>query len=563
MSTANPEPGGLSDHRGDAAPPAAPSDRVRGSAVNLPLRVWVVAVIAALIHMMPFWHAQLSTRPGYEFTGNLTISPDYMQYRVWERLAVREGPIVSNTFTTQPNRPHLPVLYYWAVGHTARILGVRPEFVYAYSGALFAIILAILVWVFVQRFLADAVMRWWVFVAIMFGGGLGGHLKLLESTPVLGQIAAVRRWLIDPIAPWPVFEEYRSHYIFKALFDSHFLLLWIVALLGILALARALERYTPARAALAAAAFAVMTLLHVYEGVTLLAIAAAVVAVSWRHPVERRTAMRLVAWTGAGVAATYAALGMLFARSGMPLPEWRAVNILFSIVVIAFPIAWWLMAIGLRDYWLRAGPSERFLVAWGAACTVLTLSGPFYPYPDRGTLTMPVPVLIIAGAIFAARFGRPTRMALVIAIAVFAAGPTWQLARGWYFSGFRADAPFMFLSPDHRAVVDELAARATTADVLLAEPPDLLWLAPEHPGRLYLGHFFLTPHYREKREALERAMLEPDSLGALLQRSGARWVFAGAGRDVGRVGLIPGLTAVKRGAAGTLFEVRRTPPGGD
>lgn len=560
MSTARPEPAGSSDNRSDDVSAAAPSGR--RSALGLPLRVWAVAVVAALIHMLPFWHAQLSTRPGYEFTGNLTISPDYMQYRVWERLAVREGPIVSNTFTTEPNRRHLPVVYYWAIGHTARVLEVKPEFVYAYSGAVFAVLLALLVWVFVRRFLADDVMRWWAFVAIMFGGGLGGHLKLLESAPVIGRLDTVRRLLIDPVAPWPVFEEYRSHYIFKALFDSHFLLLWIVALLAILALARALEAYTPARAALAAAAFAAMTLLHIYEGVTLLAIAAAVVAVSWRHPDERHTALRLLGWTGAGVAVTYAALGFLFARSGMPLPEWRAVNILLSIVVIAFPIAWWLMAIGLRDYWLRAGLRERFLVAWGAACTVLTLSGPFYPYPDRGTLTMPVPVLVIAAAIFAMRFGRPTRTALIIAIAVFAAGPTWQIARSWYFSGFRADAPFMYLSADHRAVIDELTGRATTSDVLLAEPPDLLWIAPEHPGRLYVGHFFLTPRYREKRESLERAMVDPDSLGALLERSGARWLFAGAGRDPARVARTPGLTVVRRGAAGTLFEVRRSAAGG-
>ena len=225
-----------------------------------------------------------------------------------------------------------------------------------------------------------------------------------------------------------------------------------------------------------------MTVLHVYEGVTLLAIAMAAVAASWRHEAERKAALRLVAWTSVSVVAIYGVLGILFVRSGMPAPEWRAVNILLSIVVIAFPIAWWLMAVGLRDYWRRAGPRERFLVAWGAACTVLTLSGPFYPYPDRGTLTMPVPVLLIAGAIFATRYGRPTRVALVVALAVFSAGPIWQIARSWYFSGFRPDAPFMYLSTDHRAVIEDLKARATTSDVLLAEGPDLLWDGPGASG---------------------------------------------------------------------------------
>ena len=549
--------------RVDPAPVSVASRNGRGFLSTVPARIWGVAIIAACLHMLPFWHAQWSTQPGYEFTGNLTISPDYMQYRVWERQSLREGPIVSNAFTIEPNTPHLPVLYYWAIGHTARALGVPPEFVYAYSGALFAIVLAVLIWVFVRRYLADQAMRWWVFLAIMFGGGLGGHLKLLESTPVLGQLPLVRRVLIEPAAPWPVFEEYRSHYVFKALYDSHFLLLWIVALLAILALARAVERWSPGRAALAASLFALMTVLHVYEGVTLMAIALAVVLACWKHPAERKTAMRLVVWTGVVVAVVYAALGMLFRRSGMPMPDWRAVNILFSIVVIAFPIAWWLMAIGLRDYWLGAGLRERFLVAWGAACTVLTLSGPFYPYPDRGTLTMPVPVLLIAGAIFLARFGRPSRRALVVALAVFAAGPTWQFARTWYFTGFRPDAPFIYLSADHRSVIDSLTARATASDVLLAEGPDLLWLAPEFPGRFYLGHFFLTPGYRLKREALERAMAEPDSLGALVERSGARFVFAGAGRDLALVSSTPGLVPITTGPTGMLFEVRRPPARGN
>jgi hypothetical protein len=449
-----------------------------------PARVWAIAVLAAVLHD-PFWHAQVSTQPGYEFTGNLTISPDYMQYRVWERLTLREGPIVSNTFTVEPNRPHLPVFYYWAIGQTARAADLRPETVYAYSGAVFAIVLTILVWAFVGRFLADAPMRWWVFLALIFGGGLGGHLKLLAAAPVVGQMEIVQRTLLDPADAWPLFEDYRGHYIFRALYDSHFLLLWIVALLAILALARAFERYSTRRAALAALGFAAMTLLHVYEGVTLVAIAAALVVSSWRHPGERATALRLLGWTTAAVALVYVVFGVLVARSGLPIPEWRAVNILFSTVVLAFPVAWWLMAVGLGRYWRGAGPRERFLVAWAAACTLLTLSGPFYPYPDRGTLTMAVPVLVIAGSIFVTRFGSPSRRALVLAALVFAAGPLWQFARSWHFSGFRPDTPSIHLSADRRAVLDTLTARAGTSDVLLAEPPDLLWLAPT--GRPHVG----------------------------------------------------------------------------
>lgn len=525
--------------------------------MNTAALVWLVALLAAALHLLPYVHAQLSARDGYEFSGNLTLSPDYMQYRVWERQAVREGPIVTNTFTTEPNRPHLPVLYYWAIGRTAQVLGVRPEAVYAWSGAVFAIVLAWLVWTFVVRSISDHVMRWWAYLAIMFGGGISGHLKILESTPGLNRLGLVRRLLIEPLAAWPVFEEYRGHYVIRALFDSHFLLLWIVALLAILALARAVERYSTARALLAAAAFAGMTLLHVYEGVTLWAIAAAVVVANWRHATERSAAVRTLGWCTVAVAVTYAALGWTYARSGLPLPRWHAVNILFSIVVLAFPIAWWLIAIGLRDFWGRATVRDRFLVAWAAACTLLTLSGPFYPYPDRGTLTMPVPVLVIAALIYVAKFGRPTRVAGLVAVAVFAAAPVWQVSRAWVFSAFRPEAPFMYLSPDHRAILDSLGNRASPAEVLVAEPPDLLWIAPEYPGRFFVGHFFLTVDYRAKNERVQRALAVPDSLSAVLRDAGADWLFVNAGRDRERIARTPGLTAVASGAPGTLFRITR------
>ncbi|MBK8248081.1 MAG: hypothetical protein IPK85_11860 [Gemmatimonadetes bacterium] len=520
--------------------------------------VWLVALMAAVLHMVPYWHAQSSARDGYEFSGNLTISPDYMQYRVWERQAVREGPIVSNTFTTESNRPHLPVFYYWAIGRTAVALGVRPEAVYAYSGAMFAVALALLVWAFVARSMAPGAMRWWAYGAIMFGGGLGGHIKVLEATPGLSQVGVLRRLLIEPAAAWPVFEEYRGHYVFRALYDSHFLLLWVVALLAILAMARAIESYEPRRVILAALGCAAMTLLHVYEGVTLWAIAAAAVLAAWQHPVERRAAWRVLGWCTVSVAVVYAALGTMYARSGLPLPGWHAVNILFSVVVLAFPISWALMAIGLRDYWHTSGPRERFLVAWAGACTALTLSGPFYPYPDRGTLTMSVPVLLIGAMIFAVRYGRPGWRSAIIAIGIFAAGPVWQGARSWVFSGFRPDAPFIYLSPGHRAVRDSLIAHSDTSHVLLAEPAELLWLAPTFPGRLHVGHFFLTVGYKAKHEQLQRALAFPtDSLPRLLAASGSDWLFVGTTRDRAAIERAVPLRRVVSVPEGTLYAVER------
>src|SRR5688572_13832707 len=272
---------------------------------SLVIRVWIVALVAALLHMAPFWHAQVNTREGWTFTGNLTISPDYMQYRVWERQAQREGPVITNRFTTEPNAKHLPVFFYWGVGTVSRWTSVRPEFVYAYAGAGLAIALTLMVFATVRRFMPDPTHQWWTFLAIMGGGGLGAYLNFASAAPVLNELGVVRRFIVDPIAIAPTFEDYRSHYVFRTLYDTHFLFIWIVMLGAVLALHSAFVRFTPGRAAVVAALFAALTVLHVYEGIVLVAIAAGVLAFAWRQVDERRTALRLLVIGGVAVFACY------------------------------------------------------------------------------------------------------------------------------------------------------------------------------------------------------------------------------------------------------------------
>ncbi len=512
-------------------------------------------MVASLMHMMPYWHAQATTKQGWEFSGNLTVSPDYMQYRVWERQSAREGPVITNRFTTEPNSRHLPVFFYWAIGETAQATGVKPEAVYAYSGALFAFVLVVLLFGVLRVFLPDPAHQRWPFLALVFGGGLGGHLKMLQLTPGIGTSALVQRLVTQPLDDWPVFEEYRSHYVVRTLFDSHFLLLWIACIAAVFALYLAVREWTPARGAAVCAWFAAVTMLHVYEGLTLVAIGIGVAATLWDRDVEGRNARRAAVTTTVCVGLCYLALGLLYRRSGLPLPEWRAVNILASTLLIAYPVCWGLLAFGGARYFRQGGVPARFIIGWAAACTVVTLSGPFYPYPDRGTITMQVPLMIAAGAIYFTHWPRLTRMGALVALAFFAPTTVWQLSRSWHFSGFRTDAPFMHLSPAHRQSLAALGREADTSDVLLAEPRDLLWLAPTFPGRLYVGHFFLTVDYKAKNEALTRALQAPDSMTALLGRSGTSLLFVHGDREPSRWASQQGLRAIDTSEVGTLYRV--------
>jgi hypothetical protein len=537
-----------------------PGDRVAPAVhaflAQLPRMVWVVALLAAIAHIAPFLRSEWSQRGEWTFEENLTISPDQMQYRIWMRQSQREGPLITNRFTTEPNRAHLPVFFFWGLGKTASLLGTSPERVYAWAGSVLAAMLAVLVFASVRAFLPDQRQAWWVVLPLLAGGGLGGHLKLLAQVPGIGTSEAMNRLVSIPLEAYPPFEDYRSHFVVKALLDTHSLALWIVGLGAVMAFWLALVHGGRGRTVLAAAMFALMTVMHVYEGITLVAIAACAVACVAPISAHRRRLYGLLAACTASVVVCYAALGALYARGGLPLPEWRAITILVSTLLMAYPIAWGLIAWGGQRLWRLGGRDVRFLFGWALGCTVVTLSGPFFPYPDRGTLTMQVPLFVLAAAVYFARRSTVSLRHAALLVAVMGATPLWLVARTWYFSGFRIDAPFQYVNASHRAARAALEARGDTARVLLADTPDLLWLAPTFPGRLYVGHFFLTVDFRAKVDELRAALADPALMPPLIAKSGADLLFVNAQRSPERFAAVPGLTPVARERVGWLFEVR-------
>lgn len=539
----------------DAFDSGLPSSSSRFSPLWRPSTL-VVALGAALFHIAPTWYAQATTPPGWTFTGNVTVSPDEMQYRVWERQSQREGVIVSNAFTSEPSRPYLIVAHAWLVGRLALLLGQRPEFVSDYLGCVWAMGLAILLTALVTHFFPDSHQKWWVLAGIMLGGGLGAHLKILALTPGLRDNYLVNRLVTEPLATWPMFEDYRSHYVVKALADTPFAFLWLVSLGAMVAFYAALRRFSPGRVALTVLLFAAITLLHVYEGVTLVAAAAGIALCCRVRGLAVRSSAILLGLCSAAVLACYALLGALFRHSGLPMPPWRAVNILLSVLLIAYPVAWGLLAVGLRNYWRRAGLGECVLVGWALGCTVVTLSGPFYPYPDRGTMTLQVPLTLIAGGIYFAWRSRVHWRAAVVAVLLMGATPTWFITRTIVKNRFHPDWPWAWTDAAHENVIRTLRDRANSDDILLAEQTDELWLAPAFPGRSYVGHFFLTVDYESKVAALER-FLSDTAMSArrdFLDRSGARFIFVNAGRHPEQFAELAGLVPIVRNSAGWLFE---------
>jgi hypothetical protein len=230
----------------------------------------------------------------------------------------------------------------------------------------------------------------------------------------------------------------------------------------------------------------------------------------------------------------------------------------FASLVLAFPLAWLVIGFGFARWWPGAGLDGCFLVGWLAGCALLSLSGPYFPYADRAPMTMPIPVWIVAGAIWFGARERLGAAAALALVAVLAVSPAYEFQRLWKATRFDPAAPTTFLDAEHRATLDALAAAAGPADVLVADYKDYRWLAPEYPGRLYHGHFFLTVDFARKEAAVEKFFAgTAEDQAAFLEKSGARFLFVARARDPGRFEALGGLRLLQRGAHGALFEVRR------
>jgi hypothetical protein len=151
----------------------------------------------------------------------------------------------------------------------------------------------------------------------------------------------------------------------------------------------------------------------------------------------------------------------------------------------------------------------------------------------------------------------------------------------------------MFLTSEHLEFVDLLKQRASENDLLMVDKsaPDWLtddrWLAPEYPGKIYPGHFFLSDDYERKRAGVNRffgmtpeeniAYLErravqllhappkdaseirlfpstPDGQAAYLDSIGIRFLYVPQRRDPDRFQQVPGLSLLKASSIGSLFE---------
>lgn len=526
-----------------------------------PLSAGVIAagLLAAAIHITPFVVASVNHPVGWTFSGNTSVSPDYMQYRIWMRQSQQSGMLVANTFTSERNSPHLPVLTYWIFGKVAQATGARRETVYELAGCAFAFALTWLVWSTVAYFGRSRREKLWTFAAIMLAGGLASHMKLMDKW--FGDVPIISS-LVSNALHTKFLEDYRGTFVLPTLLDTHFLVVWTAVLLSTLMAYQTLRRPTKVRWGVTLFLFGLTTLIHIYDGLVLIAILGGTCLVlrikglAWR-----RGLVLLVA--GSAVAGAVALWQVwLWRTSGIPLPPVGENNLVPAAVIAGYPLAFALIVWGGLDFARRADLADSFLIGWAFALVAMMLSGSFFPYPVRGAVTASIPLAIIAARIyFRDRTRMPFPHAALAAFLLFAA-PVYVVDRKIDALRFEPSKTYIWLNDHHLQLIDYLRRHASTNDLLVVDHSrrgynsDDRWLAPDYPGRLYAGHFLLTVDYDQKRLRVMDFYQNPDPerRAAFLREAGIRWIFSGPRNDLARLRSTPGVVVRLSFPEGSVLE---------
>lgn len=521
---------------------------------RLPWFVLAIAVVAATLHLLPQLAAAVTVPAGWHTTGIHQTSPDVMQYRVWFRQAQIEGPIISNTLTAEPHRPYMVVLFAWAIGTVASWTGMSPEWVYVYAGCLFAFLWVIVLYRLVETFFESPSQRLWVLAALLLGGGLGGHIKLWLRFDAVRNLPGVKTLIAAPLEEWQLFENYRGHFAISTLFDTHFLLVWLCVSAAGLLLHRCIAQPTTARLA-AGAVLALFTgVVHLHSGLSIVVIAMGMAWMCWLGKQQVRESLVALVVIGGPALAGVAMQAVLVAARGLPSSPWRALPIEPSILFLAYTLQWIVGTWALIRLWKQPTLATCTLTGWLVGCLVYTFSGPFWLYPDRGTLTLVIPLTILAGLGYFATTSRPSLRAVVVTAFFMLATPVWTTAFFVSTSSFNPNFHSKFVTPAHDEVVATARRVAKAGDLLLADEDSLLWLAPEYPGVHYCAHFFLTLDYEAKQARVTQFYLaNAAEQSAFLREQQVRFLWVPQRHHPERFAEVPGLTLVVQNDIGALY----------
>ena len=165
---------------------------------TIPRRVWIFTAVLVTVASVPYLVGYLNAPPGGAFTGDAvhTTIVDFYSHLAKMQIGLRGEWLYRILFTSDEHPGLLIQTFYVALGHLARVMGASPVLVYHLARVVFTAAMAVTIWLFVARFLADDRTRWTAFLLATITGGLGWALYFLAPAQT-AQISPIEFWLLD------------------------------------------------------------------------------------------------------------------------------------------------------------------------------------------------------------------------------------------------------------------------------------------------------------------------------------------------------------------------------
>ncbi len=185
------------------------------------IQIFVLGLSVFLITGIPYFYGFYSATPTHAFAGFVDGHEDTYQYFSLARQAAEGKLFFEDRYTTQPHAPKLINWVWWGLGKGMALTGWSAALTYQGFRFLTTFIFTITLYCFLGRFLQGGT-RFWGVALILFGGGFGGILKVFNK---IFQIIPIDFGLPDV---WLV----EGHAFYSLLIWPHFslavsLMLWI------------------------------------------------------------------------------------------------------------------------------------------------------------------------------------------------------------------------------------------------------------------------------------------------------------------------------------------------
>lgn len=479
-----------------------------------PLWFWALPAGVAALRMLPLLSTLAAPPPpGTAFLGLSYLPADFLQYAALARQVPQEGTLFFyDPYTTEPQSGRFLLLFHWLVGATAWLTNAAPLTVFEWSRVPLLFAFFAVLWGFLRELLPERRERLAACTLVAFASGL--------------EVWAV--WLATPHLPesWALrLREDTSPYYGWSVFASGFNPLWIAAVtLALLVLRPLLFRAERPRRALAGAGalFAVLFYVHPYTAAGVLAIAAAAPALELA--LERRLDVRRHAANALALGLALVPVGVLSlwqlqdpvyrATSGGVFGSWGKSVLWYPLTLGGVGV---LALAGARRWQTERRFARSALFGWVAAAAFLH-SGPFLN-GYKFVFLLPLPLCILAAPAARSLFARGPWLAAGAALVLFSGAllQTAEAVRSTREVG-RVPADMLRLA---ESLAHEPAAHALTSPGIGSVLPAFT------PHRVFVGHFFLTPHFSERAAAFRRFVHREDAAPELrrtVREQGIRYV---------------------------------------